>query len=445
MINKEPSDGESQFFNEQTQQKISHLLRAIKKTLDQPKKLSPQVQKELASLLHLISLTNKPEVIRNNSDLLEIIDLTIFVLIGNPDDCEEPEINVCEENLHFVRSIRQKIAAQVSDYPNPVRALFTASGSAYHRLISGLTYFVLIFVISPLVYIFAILPIFSLGNQYLTSFFSGIALEDYEVAINLLIAEQEQLKKTVAQQKAQNKILEGQLQLSTDSIQKVLNSDNLSQDSLIYKDLENIVNGTNQVISSLQETQVNQDTISPVIEPSLAPLRLDDTIAGGTVNDNNTEEVTPRPSLSPSEIPQEQIQTQQRQQAQKAAQQAKEQVGLVTSEDRQLMIWVVITGGLGSAISVIVRANDFITQAKDKQIDLFFTGFFRPVVGMTFAVFVVAVIESGILSGFFSITDNQIQGGRKSIYPYLVLSFAAGFSERLVKDLIGQAESKFNK
>ncbi|MCJ8279523.1 MAG: hypothetical protein MJK14_06220, partial [Rivularia sp. ALOHA_DT_140] len=46
-------------------------------------------------------------------------------------------------------------------------------------------------------------------------------------------------------------------------------------------------------------------------------------------------------------------------------------------------------GALGSAVSIIVRYNKFIEQSKEGESDLFFTGFFRPIVGMSFAIFAV--------------------------------------------------------
>lgn len=93
-------------------------------------------------------------------------------------------------------------------------------------------------------------------------------------------------------------------------------------------------------------------------------------------------------------------------------------------------------GALGSAVSVIVRANKFIEQSKERQSDLFFTGFFRPFVGMSFAIFAVALIESGVFSGIFTIAKQE----NRNVYLYMAIAFIAGFSERLVEDVVLRTE-----
>jgi len=106
-----------------------------------------------------------------------------------------------------------------------------------------------------------------------------------------------------------------------------------------------------------------------------------------------------------------------------------------------LILAVVATGALGSFVSVIVRANEFVTRENESQLDLFLVGFFRPVVGMAFAFFLIAVLESGVFSGFLSLQPSQ---SNKKIYLYITISFVAGFSERLVRDIMGHTESLVN-
>ncbi|NJM17239.1 MAG: hypothetical protein HC815_04370 [Richelia sp. RM1_1_1] len=98
---------------------------------------------------------------------------------------------------------------------------------------------------------------------------------------------------------------------------------------------------------------------------------------------------------------------------------------------------MVSMGALGSAVSIIVRANKFIEQGKTGQSDLFFTGFFRPIVGMSFAIFAVALIESGVFSGIFQISARE----NRTIYLYMAIAFIAGFSERLVEDVVLKTEN----
>ncbi|MGF1520061.1 MAG: hypothetical protein ACFCVB_19985 [Nodosilinea sp.] len=109
--------------------------------------------------------------------------------------------------------------------------------------------------------------------------------------------------------------------------------------------------------------------------------------------------------------------------------------------DLPLMLAVVSAGALGGFVSVIVRAGDLVQNSEEKPLDLFFLGFFRPVVGMTFAFFLVAMLESGILSGIFTLgRSDQGETGDRNIYLYIAISFVAGFSERLVRDFVSQTE-----
>ena len=94
-------------------------------------------------------------------------------------------------------------------------------------------------------------------------------------------------------------------------------------------------------------------------------------------------------------------------------------------------------GALGSAVSIIVRYKKFIEQSKEGESDLFFTGFSRPIVGMSFAIFAVALIESGVFSGIFTITKQQ----SRTVYLYMSIAFIAGFSERLVEDVVLKTEN----
>ncbi|MGB3639256.1 MAG: hypothetical protein WBA39_17020 [Rivularia sp. (in: cyanobacteria)] len=56
---------------------------------------------------------------------------------------------------------------------------------------------------------------------------------------------------------------------------------------------------------------------------------------------------------------------------------------------------------------------------------------------MSFAIFAVAVIESGIFSGVFKITQDQ----DRTVYLYMTIAFLAGFSERLVEDVVLKTEN----
>ena len=62
---------------------------------------------------------------------------------------------------------------------------------------------------------------------------------------------------------------------------------------------------------------------------------------------------------------------------------------------------------------------------------LFWTGFFKPIIGSTFALFVFCAFASGLLN---------INGSVNQKFMYLTLAFVAGFSERFAPDLVSRLE-----
>lgn len=88
---------------------------------------------------------------------------------------------------------------------------------------------------------------------------------------------------------------------------------------------------------------------------------------------------------------------------------------------------VAFSGSLGSIVSILVRLHQFEDRDADQAIQ-FFTGLFKPVVGCAFALFVFAVLSSGLI-------PVAIQA-EKSRYFFAALSFVAGFSERFAQDVV---------
>jgi hypothetical protein len=99
--------------------------------------------------------------------------------------------------------------------------------------------------------------------------------------------------------------------------------------------------------------------------------------------------------------------------------------------DIALVMLVGLSGAMGSIVSIMVRINTFRKYIGDPSI-LFFTGFFKPVIGMAFAIFVFAILKSGILP----VTVDT----SKELYLFMALGFIAGFSERFARDIMGKAE-----
>ena len=93
-----------------------------------------------------------------------------------------------------------------------------------------------------------------------------------------------------------------------------------------------------------------------------------------------------------------------------------------------------IVGAAGSVVSIMVRIDEFNRWPPDPSI-LFFTGLFKPIIGYFFAIFVVLVLNSGIMQ--VGLAEER------QIYFFMATSFIAGFSERLARDIATQTESLF--
>lgn len=102
---------------------------------------------------------------------------------------------------------------------------------------------------------------------------------------------------------------------------------------------------------------------------------------------------------------------------------------------------VIGAGALGGIISILARMKDIalVNQWKDPKsypTVLFFTGFFKPLLGMAFAVFVYAVLNTGLLE-----INSSIIGDNNGFWFYFALAFLSGFSERFAPDVAEKIEN----
>ncbi|NCS30102.1 MAG: hypothetical protein GPJ18_16765 [Microcystis aeruginosa F13-15] len=113
-------------------------------------------------------------------------------------------------------------------------------------------------------------------------------------------------------------------------------------------------------------------------------------------------------------------------------------------ENFRLLILILMTGTLGGAVSLLTRLQDFDNPKNQKYDDdllPFIIGLTKPILGGSFAFFILLILNSNI-------SPLEIRGGtennRNGIYLYglLAMAFVAGFSERLIPDLISQVEKK---
>jgi hypothetical protein len=106
-------------------------------------------------------------------------------------------------------------------------------------------------------------------------------------------------------------------------------------------------------------------------------------------------------------------------------------VGEVGVEQRLIAV-IALAGALGSVISILIRIQDFSEIRILNPPALFWTGFFKPIIGATFALFVFTAFASGLIH-----VNRAISHG----FLFLTLGFIAGFSERFAPDLVSRIES----
>ncbi len=100
--------------------------------------------------------------------------------------------------------------------------------------------------------------------------------------------------------------------------------------------------------------------------------------------------------------------------------------------DLEMLLLVAAAGALGSIVSVMRRIRDFKGSGGGSPLVLYLTGAFKPIIGVSFALFVFAVFNSKLIA------FSPPPGGEP--YLFAAIGFLAGFSEKLAPDLIEKAQ-----
>lgn len=104
-----------------------------------------------------------------------------------------------------------------------------------------------------------------------------------------------------------------------------------------------------------------------------------------------------------------------------------------------LLVLVGIAGSLGSIVSILTRIKEYENEKYTDSILPILIGAFKPLIGGVFGIFLFTLLSSGFL-------PLQIKNDNSrpidEWYTLFALAFIAGFSERLVKDIISQTEKK---
>lgn len=110
----------------------------------------------------------------------------------------------------------------------------------------------------------------------------------------------------------------------------------------------------------------------------------------------------------------------------------------------RLLILILMTGTLGGAVSLLTRLQDFDNPKNQKYDDdllPFLIGLTKPILGGSFAFFILLILNSNI-SPLEIRGQTEDNGNDTYLYGLLTMAFVAGFSERLIPDLINQVEKK---
>ena len=323
----------------------------------------------------------------------------------------------------FIQEARRQIANQSQEYPHPFNAIIKGTGGAHNRLLSGLSWFFIIFVVCPLL---------GVGLTFVTINFLG-GRKDFvnQQFKNELILKETQIKET----NEINNALQARLVKISDELRLLLseknsnkaNATSLNEPATLTIDGDNQPPNNSQAQKSMVEVKITKvEAIKNNINDELKAANQKEKRLEASISDSQEREDT-------TEIKEEKNRSGD---LENNLNQLSEFTIWCIKQDLFFISLAVSMGALGSAVSVIVRSHKFVEQNKEGQSDLFFTGFFRPLVGMSFAIFAVALIESGIFSGIFRIAERE----NRNVYLYMAIAFIAGFSERLVEDVVIKTE-----
>jgi hypothetical protein len=111
-----------------------------------------------------------------------------------------------------------------------------------------------------------------------------------------------------------------------------------------------------------------------------------------------------------------------------------------------LFLLSIVSGAAGSIISILTRIDEYKNKDENEQYEdsilPIVIGVIKPIVGAGFGVLVFAVIGSQILPISLGHTNDQKRQDLRWL-SFVAITFVAGFSERLVKDIISQTEDQF--
>lgn len=110
------------------------------------------------------------------------------------------------------------------------------------------------------------------------------------------------------------------------------------------------------------------------------------------------------------------------------------------NENLALLASVTLAGALGGITSTLIRIREFENERYTDTVLPVYIGLIRPFIGGAFGILVFVVLSSKLLP--LQVSDSD-ESALNKWYGFVAIAFVAGFSERLVKDMISQTEKRF--
>jgi hypothetical protein len=110
------------------------------------------------------------------------------------------------------------------------------------------------------------------------------------------------------------------------------------------------------------------------------------------------------------------------------------------NESLALLAVVTIAGALGGITSTLIRIKEFENEKYTDSVLPVYIGLIRPFIGAAFGVLAFVLLSSKLLPLQINESQDSVLG---KWYSFFAIAFVAGFSERLVKDMISQTEERF--
>lgn len=103
-----------------------------------------------------------------------------------------------------------------------------------------------------------------------------------------------------------------------------------------------------------------------------------------------------------------------------------------------LLVLAGVAGSLGSIVSILTRIKEYETEKYTDAVLPIYIGALKPLIGGAFGILLFTLISARLLP--LQVADDARPINRW--YALFAIAFVAGFSERLVKDIISQTEGK---